>query len=108
MGLCGSFHTIQRSKNAMAWHEFDKASGFYRIGFRFGGKKFHRSKTLKIRDVRQAESVCGVVEKTILYLDDGVLTLPEGVDPCDFILSGGKLTAKSAAVAPPKELTLKA
>lgn len=92
----------------MAWHEFDKASGFYRIGFRFGGKKYLRSKTLKIRDARQAESKCGVIEQTIRYLDDGVLKLPEGVDPGEFILSGGKLTAKPIAVVPPKELTLKA
>ncbi len=45
----------------MAWHELDKASGFYRIGFYFGGRKFLRSKTLKIRDERQAEARCGVV-----------------------------------------------
>jgi integrase len=91
----------------MAWHELDKASGYYRIGFRFGGKKYLRSKTLKIRDIRQAESKCGVIEQTIRYLDDGVLTLPEGIDPGEFILSGGKLTARPVAVAPPKELTLK-
>ncbi|WP_435020706.1 tyrosine-type recombinase/integrase [Tundrisphaera sp. TA3] len=91
----------------MAWHELDKASGFYRIGFYFGGKKFLRSKTLKIRDIKQAEAKCGVVEQTIRYLDDGMLAVPEGVDPGEFILSGGKLTAKAVTITPVKELTLK-
>ena len=90
----------------MAWHELDKTSGFYRIGFRFDGKKYLRSKTLKIRDVRQAESKCGVIEQTIRYLSDGMLSVPEGVDVGEFILSGGKLTARPVAVLPPRELTL--
>jgi len=31
----------------MAWTEHDPKSGFYRVRFRYGGRKFNRSKGLK-------------------------------------------------------------
>ena len=95
----------------MAYHELDPKSGFFRICFSYppaDGVRYKRSRELKIRDVQRADAVCGVVEETIRDLSRGVLTVPEGVDPGDFILSGGKLTAKPVLAPAPKALTLQA
>jgi len=40
----------------MAWVEHDPKSDFYRIGFRYGGRKFNRSKGFKFRVEREAEA----------------------------------------------------
>jgi len=94
----------------MAHHEYDKNSGFYRICFTYpqadDGVRYKRSRNLKIKDARRAAAICGTVEETIRDLGRGVLTIPEGVDPGDFILSGGKLTAKAEAAPRSKALSL--
>ncbi|QDV33692.1 tyrosine-type recombinase/integrase [Tautonia plasticadhaerens] len=92
----------------MAWHEFDSKSGFYRIRFRFAGTKFNLSKTLKITDVDRAHACCETVEETIRLLKRGVLRIPDGVDPGEFIVSGGRLTEPlkpNKPVTKPKTLT---
>lgn len=94
----------------MAHHEYDPESGYFRICFVYpphGGKRYKRSRTLKIRDERRADAVCGLVEETIRDLGRGVLTIPEGIDPGDFILSGGKFTARPEVVVPSKAITLR-
>ncbi len=93
----------------MAYYDLDPDSGFYRICFRFppsSGKRYKRSRELKIRDEQRADAVCGIVQETIRDLMRGVITVPEGVDPGDFILSGGKLTTKPVVAATSKALTL--
>ena len=81
----------------MAALEFDAPSGFYRIVFRFGGRRFKRS--LKVKDAALAESIRGRVEETLADILRGRLALPPDADPGTFILSNGKLGRKPAPVA---------
>jgi integrase len=92
----------------MAWPEFDQKSGFYRIRFRFAGKKYNLSQTLKITEETKANARCEIVEETIRLIKMGVLHVPDGVDAGDFIVSGGRLTEapKVAVRATPTILTL--
>jgi integrase len=79
----------------MASIEFDELSGRYRIRFRYGGQPYKRS--LKTRDVKEAQGILGRVEETIRLLERGRLDLPPGAEPGVFILSDGKLHSKSSA-----------
>lgn len=74
----------------MASLEHDKASGRFRIRFRFAGEEYKRS--LKVSDRKEADGIRGRVEETILLLERGRLVLPAGADVAQFILSDGKLT----------------
>jgi len=79
----------------MASIEFDELSGRYRIRFRYGGQPYKRS--LKTRDVKEAQGILGRVEETIRLLERGRMDLPPGAEPGVFILSDGKLHSKSSA-----------
>jgi hypothetical protein len=76
--------------------------GVYQVRFRFEGRQYERSLGTKIR--RDADDRLGEVRKVIRYLEDGVLNLPEGVDPVGFVISGGKLRPgpKEQVVAEPE------
>jgi integrase len=63
--------------------------GIYVVRFRFRGKEFKKS--LKTRDSSAAEAALHVVELTIHRLHTGQIQVPDGVDPGDFIVSGGTL-----------------
>jgi hypothetical protein len=76
----------------MACVEFDKASGRYRIRFRYVGIPFKRS--LKKSEEREARSILGRVEEPIRLMERGCLDLPPNADPGVFILSDGKLNRK--------------
>jgi integrase len=75
----------------MASLQFDVQAETYRIRFRYAGKGYFRS--LKTASEKEAESRCGAVEKIIRALDDGYLAIPPGVDPGDFILTDGRVSA---------------
>src|SRR5947209_4157354 len=79
---------------AMASIALDPDSGFYRIVFRYGGKQYRRS--LKVREGRRADAIRGRVEETLYLLDAGHLAIPEGAEPGNFILTGGKVAEPSA------------
>jgi integrase len=61
----------------------------FHVRFRFRGKEYKKS--LKVRDQGAAEAALHVVELTIHRLLTGQTAVPDGVDPGDFILSGGTL-----------------
>lgn len=63
--------------------------GIYIVRFRFQGKEFKRS--LKIDDRGEAAAACSLVEVTIHRLRTGQISIPAGVDPGDYIVSGGTL-----------------
>jgi integrase len=63
--------------------------GVYQIRLRYRDRQYERS--LGTRNRRDADDRLGEVRKVLRYLQDGVLTIPQGVDPVDFITSGGKL-----------------
>ncbi len=82
----------------MACLEFDSASGYYRIRFRYGGRPFKRS--LKTHDRIEAEGVLGRVRETIRLLERGRLEMPPDADPGKFIVSDGKLNGKPLVSKP--------
>ena len=65
-------------------------NGVYHIRFRFGGKEFKKS--LKIRAAEEAQAALHLVEITLHRIKTGQLPIPDGIDPGDFIVSGGTFT----------------
>jgi len=70
-----------------------RKAGIYYVRFRYHAKEYKRS--LKVRERADAEAARRSVEQTIHRLLVGLLTVPDGVDPADFIVSGGTLTASA-------------
>ncbi len=62
-------------------------NGVYHIRFRFRGRQFKKS--LKTSDRADAQAAVHIVGQTIHRLTVGLLALPDGVEPGDFIVSGG-------------------
>lgn len=79
----------------------EKKSYGFRIVFRFGGQKFHRS--LQTEDEAEAESALGRLEDNIRLVRRGRLVIPDGADVPTFLLSDGKLNELPKAA---KTLTL--
>ena len=63
-----------------------KKNGIYFIRFRFHGKEYKRS--LKIRDPKEADAAKNLVELTIHRIVTGQVTIPDKVDPGDFVVAG--------------------
>jgi hypothetical protein len=80
--------------NARAGLKSD-ARGNKSVTFWFGGRQF--TKSAGTRDPKTAEAVKARVEDTLFRLGKGYLTLPEGADLGDFVVSGGQLTARPGA-----------
>ena len=76
----------------------DRASGRYRIRFRYAGRSYQRS--LKTKNRREANSILGRVEETMRLIERGQIDVPWDADPGLFILSDGKRTIKPAPPAP--------
>jgi integrase len=74
-----------------------RKDGIYHIRFRFRTKEYKKS--LKVRDRAEAEAAKRAVELTVHRLLTGQAVVPDGVDPGDFILSGGTLTEPAACRA---------
>ena len=78
--------------------------GIYLARFRFGGKEYKRS--LETTDERDARGAMHGIEAALDRLRKGG-TVPAGVDPGEFIVSGGTLVAPSEppkAAAPPRKV----
>jgi integrase len=73
-----------------------KKNGVYLARFRYEGKEYKRS--LKTSDRKAAEGAMHRVEDALHRLAIRLITVPEGVDPGDFIVSGGALTARAPAL----------
>lgn len=74
-------------------------NGIYHIRFRFQGKEYKKS--LKTNDADSAAAAKSSVELTIHRLITALIVLPTGIDPGDFILSGG--TLQQSRKAPRKQ-----
>src|SRR2546423_10071620 len=79
------YHPAEATK--MASLEF--RSNRYRLGFRFGGKKYQHP--LKTSNQREAEGCLGRLEENLRLLERGRLELPPDADLADFLLSDGKV-----------------
>jgi integrase len=66
-----------------------KKGDIYLARFRFAGKEYKKS--LKTSHKGDAEAAMHAIERAIHGLTTGMLQIPPGVDPGDFILSGGTL-----------------
>ena len=82
----------------MAAIEFDPASGFYRVVFRYAGMRFKRS--LKVKDAALAEAMRARVEETLSDLRRGRLSMPPDAEPGTFILSDGRLEKRHVPSPP--------
>lgn len=70
-----------------------KKNGTYLARFRHAGKEYKRS--LKTKNEDDAVAALHEIESVLHRLARGWLEVPTGLDPGDFIVSGGKLTASS-------------
>jgi integrase len=69
-------------------------NGTYHVRFRLLGRQCQRS--LHTNKRREADDQVALVRQTILALDRGHLRVPDGIDPVDFVMSGGRLGAPPA------------
>src|SRR4051812_32472503 len=69
----------------------------YVARFRYQGKEYKKS--LKTSEPGDARAAMHAVEQTIHRLVTGMIQVPPGVDPGDFILSGGTARAPAARKA---------
>src|SRR5262249_35560753 len=81
-----------------------KKNGVYLARFRFHGKEYKKS--LKTSDPIQAAAAFRRVEDTLHWLGIHHLAVPIGVDPGDFVLSGGTLTTPVVNVPQPQRPSL--
>ena len=70
---------------------------FYLLRFRIGRKSYKRS--FQAHSVTDAWMAFHAAERVLLGLSSGLMRVPDGVDPGDFVASGGVITAMP--VAPP-------
>jgi integrase len=75
--------------------------GIYVARFRYQGKEYKKS--LKTTSLADAKAAMHAIEQTIHRLTTGMIQVAAGVDPGDFILSGGtaRLPAAKKKAAPP-------
>jgi integrase len=94
----------------MASFDFDPKNSRARFFFRYGGRQFN--KTLSVKNDREADRLRALIEETIVDLVRGKLTMPPDADPASFILSGGKVATRPQVVSnsfqePPPPSTLR-
>src|SRR4029079_7067301 len=77
-------------------------NGNYHVRFRYRGKEFKKS--LKTRTAGEARAALHSVEQTLHRLYIGLLEVPQGVCPGDFIISGGTLREAKTTPSLPIEL----
>jgi hypothetical protein len=73
--------------------------GIYVVRFRFQGKEY--KKLLKTRREEDAQAALSIVRLTIYRLHTGQALIREGVDPGDFIVSGGIWAPPPEPASPP-------
>jgi hypothetical protein len=66
-----------------------KENGVYLARFRYQGHEYKKS--LKTSDVAHARAALRRVEDALHWLTIGHLAVPAGIDPGDFVVSGGQL-----------------
>ncbi len=74
-------------------------NGVYVARFRFRRKEYQKS--LRTRDRKAADLGLAQVELTLHRLTLGLIAVPAGIDPGDFVVSGGTLAAPAADRDPP-------
>lgn len=78
-------------------------NGVYLARFRYNGKEYKRS--LKTTDRKDADGAMHRIEDALHRLSINVISVPEGVDCGDFIVSGGTLSAPTPKKLKGKPLT---
>jgi hypothetical protein len=79
--------SVQPREDIMA--NLGKKNGIYLARFHYGGKEYKKS--LKTTDRKAAEAAMHRVEDALHRLAIQIISVPGGVDPGDFILTGGTL-----------------
>ena len=81
-------------------------NGVYLARFRYLGREYKKS--LKTTNRRDAEAALLEVQRTIHRLTVGMAVVPDGVDPGDFIISGGTLRAPAPVTPLRPQATVRA
>ncbi len=71
----------------MAWVE--QHGNLFHVAFRIGERRF--KKTLKSTDRRAADALAQRIDERLRLIDQGHITLPEGVDLVAYLFSDGRL-----------------
>ena len=66
----------------------EQRGDWFRIVFTFGGKRYSHS--VHSADRRVADAIRGSIDRTILQIQQRLLVVPDGADPKEFLLTGGK------------------
>ena len=83
----------QATGDYMAKKNLSKKNGVYLARFRFQGKEYKKS--LKTTERKAADGAMHRIADALHRLAINTLVVPKGVDPGNFIISGGTLTAPS-------------
>ncbi len=86
----------------MAW--LDKRGCKYRLVFQVGDKTFKRS--LKTSNLKEAEGIAALVQRRILLLQRGDLTLPDDVDLPTYLITDGKVSHRVNGASQETDLSL--
>lgn len=79
--------TICPEVQIMAWVE--QHGNLFHVAFRIGERRF--KKTLKSTDRRAADALAQRIDERLRLIDQGHITLPEGVDLVAYLFSDGRL-----------------
>ena len=88
----------------------ERRGNSYRVVFRHAGRKY--SHTLSTDDEAVATGLVGGIEKTLMLLNQKVLTVPDGVDLLSFVVGNGQVapapnrTADQSNAPRPADITL--
>ncbi len=72
------------------------SKGNFSVFFRWRGKPFCRS--LKTKDLREAETRLAEIETLLYRLGAGLLTVPDDADIASFVVSGGRLSTQPGKI----------
>lgn len=81
-----------------AMASLERRNGWFRITFRFGGRKFNR--TLKTVSETEALGRLQRLEENARLVESGRLSIPPGADVACFLLSDGKLHERPRVASP--------
>jgi hypothetical protein len=79
-------------KCKMAWLYQDPDSRNYKVCFRHNGRSYKKS--LRTKENSVAEGILGGVKRTLMRLEQNLLSLPPGTDVLTFVLSDGRRAEK--------------
>ena len=97
-------HKVSVKPHGGSMANLGKKNSVYLARFRYNGKEYKRS--LKTSDKVDADGALLEIQRVLHRLAIGMIQIPIGVDPGDFIFSGGVLTAPETPRSDEPSLTM--